>query len=194
VLVVDRSARVLYANRAAQDTLRDASALRTERDVLAGRRPADTAALHALIAGAGGAIGLPSYGRMPLGIGVVLRPAGELPFEDEQVFVFVSDPERQTIPPIERLQSKRPVRGGPLELLEGPRRRRKAHYVEMRRIEIARGRFRQQRKVCASGTGNRHPFGKFKTAKALRPRVAVEAERYSFRGGHRSGRQRIGIG
>lgn len=107
VLLVDRTARVIYANRAAQDALADAGALRTERGVLTGRRPADTAALHALIAGAGGAMRLPRYGRAPLGIVVAPRSAGRSPLEDQQppAFVFVSDPERQTVPPIERLRS-----------------------------------------------------------------------------------------
>lgn len=106
VLLVDRRARVLYANRAAEDVLADSGALRTEHGVLAGRRPADTAALHALIAG-GGTMRLARVGRAPLAIVAVPRTAEQSPLAGEQpaAFVFVSDPERQAMPSTERLRT-----------------------------------------------------------------------------------------
>lgn len=106
VFLVDRAARVLHANRAGEDMLADAGGLRTEGGVLAGRRPADSVALHALMAG-GGALRLPRSGRPPLGVVVAPLPSGRSPFDGVQpaAFVFVSDPERRAVPPIERLRT-----------------------------------------------------------------------------------------
>ena len=118
VLLLDRRGRVVAANRSAEDLLAAGDGLRTDRDGLRAVAPADTLALRQMLAAAadstahGSACGdgtlsiaRPSP-RRPLNLLVApLRtPIAPDLKARAQVAVFVTDPDRVAIAPVERLQ------------------------------------------------------------------------------------------
>ncbi len=107
VVLVDRDARVLFANPAAEALLTANDGLRTERGALAAPLSAQTAALRALIAGQGGSLSLPRPGRAPLGIVVVpmRSEASWLIGERPAALVFIANADGNPAPPSQRLQA-----------------------------------------------------------------------------------------
>jgi DNA-binding CsgD family transcriptional regulator len=107
VVLVDRGARVLFANAAAEDLLKDKDGLRTDRGLLTAPFAAQTAALRALIAGQGGSLSLPRPRRAPLGI-VVVPMRGEASWlirDQPAALVFLADADGDAAPPDQRLQA-----------------------------------------------------------------------------------------
>lgn len=106
VMLVGRDARVLFANRAAEALLQ-ANVLRTERGALAAPRKAETAALHALIAGEGGALTALRAGGLPLVVTVVpMRHAAPwLAGRQPAAIVFIADAGTDALPLAQRLQA-----------------------------------------------------------------------------------------
>ena len=118
VLLLDRRCRIVAANRSAEDLLAAGDGLRTDRDGLRAATPGDTLALRQMLAAAveptaqGSAhgdgtlsIARPSP-RRPLNLLVApLRaPIVQNARTRAQVAVFVTDPDRVAIAPVERLQ------------------------------------------------------------------------------------------
>jgi len=107
VMLVDRGARVVFANAAAEAILRENGGLGTERGILTAPFAAQTAVLHALIAGEGGSLLLPRPGRAPLGIVVIpMRSEASWLISDRPAaLVFIADADREATPPGQRLQA-----------------------------------------------------------------------------------------
>ncbi|HLH86987.1 MAG TPA: hypothetical protein VKX28_00905 [Xanthobacteraceae bacterium] len=91
VILVARSGKPLWANRRAQEIMRDANGVRLRAAGLMGRRPADTRSLHELIQGAvsGGSQGLAAISRGEdsrplLAIAVPLKPPAEVTLSIDQ--------------------------------------------------------------------------------------------------------------
>jgi DNA-binding CsgD family transcriptional regulator len=115
VLLLDRQGRVVAANRSAEDLLASGDGLRADRDGLRAALPGDTLALRRLVAAAAeptvasgdGTLTLtrPS-GLRPLNLLVAPLRAPIVPDANAraQVVVFITDPERASPVPVERLQ------------------------------------------------------------------------------------------
>jgi len=107
VLLADAGARIVFANRAAEEILAARDGLRCDGGVLRAEKPAETARLHRLIAlcsgpeAALGAAGGPTLisrtpGRHPLSLLVIPPRMGTAPlFVAGAAIVFVTDPERE---------------------------------------------------------------------------------------------------
>lgn len=111
-LLVDRDARILFANAAADAMLNDGAALCAKDGRLRTRRPAETEALHRLIfacesaTGSGGLLGVAREGRWPLSL-LVTPLKAELSWlvrERPAAIVFIKDPEQVTKPSAEHLR------------------------------------------------------------------------------------------
>lgn len=111
-VLVDVQSRVMFANRSADAILCQGHGLRLHHRRLVAERAADTAALHALVAGgfakrAGGPLALPRHERSPLVLfALPLRPEiSLLPSAEPVVALLVADPEQVTVPPIPQLKA-----------------------------------------------------------------------------------------
>jgi DNA-binding CsgD family transcriptional regulator len=118
VLLLDRQNRVVAANRSAEELLASGDGLRADRDGLRAALPADTLALRRLLAAAaaptapGAASGdgtltlARTSGLRPLNLLVAPLRAPIAPDAKAraQVVVFITDPERASPVPVERLQ------------------------------------------------------------------------------------------
>jgi DNA-binding CsgD family transcriptional regulator len=118
VLLLDSRCRIVAANRSAEDLLAAGDGLRTDRDGLRAAAPADTLALRQMIAAAAE----PTAQESARGDGTlsIARPAPRRPLNlliaplrtpivqsartRAQVAVFVTDPDRVAIAPVERLR------------------------------------------------------------------------------------------
>jgi DNA-binding CsgD family transcriptional regulator/PAS domain-containing protein len=107
VVLVDREARVLFANPAAEALLRANDGLRTEQRALATPRRAETAALRALIAGDGGTLAIARIGQAPLGLVIVpmRSEASWLIRERPAALVFIADGAAEPVSLAERLRA-----------------------------------------------------------------------------------------
>jgi DNA-binding CsgD family transcriptional regulator len=105
VILVDATAKVLFANRAAEAILADASGLRVERGRLAAGRTPDDGALARAIAMAavksvGATIAISRGERRPLVVTAVPAKGDVYPFlhERRSAMLFIKDPERSAGP------------------------------------------------------------------------------------------------
>jgi DNA-binding CsgD family transcriptional regulator len=105
VLLCAADGRVLDANSAGAALLRDGDGLRLADDRLVARRPAETVALAALIAGDGGTLRIGRAAPPPLLVVVAPGPARYSPLSGASAaaLVFVSDPARAGMPSATRL-------------------------------------------------------------------------------------------